>query len=468
MLTNFFDSIRESRVPEDYLMTFFLVIILGLSICSATKHNRLYQIRLEDKGWSVENVFPGLFTREADDKSVPLVPPSDLNINLIYGPVEDSQEFEESILSEPYPAFLTYEDTNFNLVTDKTSLEETLEILLSEPSVPCSPELDIPTNNISASVPSPPILPNPASIPPKPIFLASTVPALASKKLDKHPDASYNPSHQSKPSQDDSHATEKPVISLQTPPTESSPNFLNPVNNIIDVAVDKSVKPADKLAHKPIDEPASFATWFRRDAGVYSASQTDDDSLAPSVRFFDRCVHGALQPQVFGNHMTGFTHKMTCQITREKIVLLDRYSNSGSNDRILDPYLDVNQLDRTILDDPNVFGVYSKVADGLVVDLCENRRLLMRSIGNCPLGVVLLRPQGALLVPIAWSSHNSIRTADVKDGDVVVVGPRKKLSTLKLKQLIFLPTNPPEHIAEQFLEISDEKSVCIVATIAID
>jgi hypothetical protein len=89
----------------------------------------------------------------------------------------------------------------------------------------------------------------------------------------------------------------------------------------------------------------------------------------------------------------------------------------------------------------------------------------MASYGKAPLGAILLHPEGDQLVFVARTFDDTVKSVDVTNGDIVVVGPLLGISNLVSKTLLLSTSDTLDAIATKVYGLA-KRSLCVVARIS--
>jgi hypothetical protein len=165
--------------------------------------------------------------------------------------------------------------------------------------------------------------------------------------------------------------------------------------------------------------------------------------------------------------MSGKNDAMGYHVAQDRIIALDGWGTMHSPNTDTNEEWAQHSLDRTTLDIREFRKMgYPLISDGLVVAISGEDQLFVASYGRPPLGAALLRPQGDWLKFIALPTDNTVETLSVQDGDIVVVGPLKRMLRLEWGFLRLDSSTSPHLIAQIFYGAINDKTLCIAAAIS--
>jgi hypothetical protein len=208
------------------------------------------------------------------------------------------------------------------------------------------------------------------------------------------------------------------------------------------------------------------AIWFFKGRYQYTALQTSIWNVQPVLVFSRRYYQGMVNLDEKTFHMSGKNSAMGCRASQDQLLLLDGYRKNHSDDRTRDKTWITRSLSKATLEIGEFRKQYPLIVDGLVVALSGGNQLLTASYGKPPLGAILLRSDGEWLTFIGGSSDDTVKTLDVQDDDIVIVGPLKGISELESGTLRLKASSTPDAITETTYDLVSNRTFCIVATIS--
>ncbi|PJF17946.1 hypothetical protein PSACC_02259 [Paramicrosporidium saccamoebae] len=323
----------ESRWEDGGRLMIFWALVFGLCKCSVSNPTWLYRSESYEENWSVESVFPGLYTTDGDGASTLTVPPHAVEMVSIYPRDEGLQELRKSLLTDDLPYFYAYEGAGFNLSSDEIYQVKWSHVPLSK-SVPRQAPLE--SLQRVSPVPNPTMMTPTVEVPDiiSPVGPVNAILAPSAKL----PDTRHLEHEQ--PDQDPGHRSVQSNLVTNRPHEHPSQvrTFGVPIVGLKSRLTTLSLPLNPQLATKPVanrltstsnqpvlKRPVNRAVWFKSGANRKFSSYKVPRKKTPPALFSQRHMYGVAEPAMRATSMVSTMRAMGFRINHSRMVFFDGY-----------------------------------------------------------------------------------------------------------------------------------------------